>query len=209
MMLNLVLTVLGGGASVTGCISRVLCPLKTFGIRNYILRSFHTGRLKSKFNSFGKNSLLSRKMFISGHGILRIGSNSSIQAYGILETSSMRSEIVIGDGVSLGEYCHITALNRISIGNGTLTGRFVLISDNSHGSTDGTSVHLPPLQREVASKGGIVIGQNVWIGDKVTILQNVSIGDGAIIAANAVVTKSVPSYAVVAGNPAKVIKLMK
>ena len=58
----------------------------------------------------------------------------------------------------------------------------------------------------MSSKGGIVIGDNVWIGDKCTILSGVSIGDGCIIAANSVVTQNVPSYSVVAGVPARIIK---
>ena len=61
--------------------------------------------------------------------------------------------------------------------------------------------------RPTTSKGRVVIGNNVWIGDKATILPGVTIGDGAIIAANAVVTKDVPQYSVVGGNPAKVIKI--
>ena len=50
------------------------------------------------------------------------------------------------------------------------------------------------------------IGDNVWIGDKVTILPGVHIGDGAVIGANAVVVKDVRPYTVVGGNPAKIIK---
>ena len=63
--------------------------------------------------------------------------------------------------------------------------------------------------RFVTSKGPVIIGNNVWIGDKATVLPNVTIGDGAVIAANAVVTKDVPPYSIVAGNPAKVIKQTK
>ena len=65
---------------------------------------------------------------------------------------------------------------------------------------------MRPQKRELSSKGIIKIGDNVWIGDKATILSNVSIGDGSIVAANSVVTKNVPPYSVVAGNPARVIK---
>ncbi len=63
--------------------------------------------------------------------------------------------------------------------------------------------------RPVKSKGSIVIGDNVWIGDKATILPGVIIGDGAVIAANAVVSKDVPAYCVAGGNPAKIIKQAK
>lgn len=57
-----------------------------------------------------------------------------------------------------------------------------------------------------SSKGNIDIGHDVWIGHGATILSGVSIGSGAIIGAMAVVSKDVPPYAVVVGNPAKVIK---
>lgn len=56
------------------------------------------------------------------------------------------------------------------------------------------------------SKGKVKIGNGVWIGDSVIILSGVSVGNGAVIGAGSVVTKSVPEFAVVAGNPAKIIK---
>lgn len=56
------------------------------------------------------------------------------------------------------------------------------------------------------NKGGITIGHDVWIGWDATILPGVTVGDGAIIAAKAVVASDVPPYAIVAGNPAKVVK---
>ena len=55
----------------------------------------------------------------------------------------------------------------------------------------------------------LIINKNVWVGDKVSILSGVTIGEGSIVAANAVVTKDVPAYSVVAGNPAKVIKNLR
>jgi len=57
-----------------------------------------------------------------------------------------------------------------------------------------------------ATKGNVSIGNDVWIGFHATILSGVSIGNGAVIAANAVVTKDVPPYAIVAGNPAQIVK---
>ena len=65
---------------------------------------------------------------------------------------------------------------------------------------------MPPKLRRLYSKGPIVIGDNVWIGDKVIILDGVKIGNNSIIAAGTVVTKDVPDFCVVAGNPAKIIK---
>jgi acetyltransferase-like isoleucine patch superfamily enzyme len=57
-----------------------------------------------------------------------------------------------------------------------------------------------------ATKGDIVIGNDVWLGSGCTIMSGVTIGDGAVVAANATVVKDVPPYAIVGGNPAKVIK---
>ena len=62
------------------------------------------------------------------------------------------------------------------------------------------------LKEECHSKGKIKIGDDVWIGHGVIILSGVEIGQGAIIAAGSVITKDVPSYAIVGGNPAKIIK---
>jgi acetyltransferase-like isoleucine patch superfamily enzyme len=58
-----------------------------------------------------------------------------------------------------------------------------------------------------ATKGDVVIGNDVWIGSGSTILSGTKIGDGAVIAANSVVVKDIPAYAIAGGNPAKVLKM--
>lgn len=116
--------------------------------------------------------------------------------------------IVIGNNCNFGAYNHITAINKVIIGNGCLTGKWVTVTDNSHGTTDMPTLRLQPSLRKLYSKGPVIIGDNVWIGDKATILPNVRIGDGAVIAANSVVTHDVPAYAVAGGVPAMVIKQM-
>ena len=114
--------------------------------------------------------------------------------------------MVIGSNCSFGAYNHITAINSIHIGDGCLTGKWVTITDNSHGNIVLSEADIIPDKRPVNSKGPVVIGKNVWIGDKATILAGVHIGDGAIIGANSVVTKDVPSNCVVCGSPAKIVK---
>lgn len=114
--------------------------------------------------------------------------------------------IKIGKRCNFGDYIHITCIKSIKIGNDVLTGRWVTISDNDHGKTDYDTLSISPVNRILDSKGGIFIDDKVWIGDKATILSGVSIGKCSVIAANAVVTKNVPPYSVVAGNPAKIIK---
>ncbi len=112
----------------------------------------------------------------------------------------------IGSNCNFGAYNHITCTNKIEIGNNLLTGKWVTISDNNHGDTTEESLSMPPSKRKIVSKGPVVIEDNVWIGDKATILSGVRIGKGAVIAANAVVTKDVPAYSVAAGNPAQIIR---
>ena len=59
---------------------------------------------------------------------------------------------------------------------------------------------------DVLSKGAVVVGHDVWIGQNVIILSGVTIGTGAVIGAGAVVTKDIPPYAIVVGNPARIIR---
>lgn len=135
------------------------------------------------------------------------GDELFLTAWSNFKDQKFNPEITIGNNCSFGAYNHITAINKIVIGEGCLTGKWVTISDNNHGTTDYEDLQKEPLERILHSKGPVIIGRNVWIGDKVTILSGVEIGDGVVIAANSVVTKSVPSYSVVAGIPARIIKI--
>lgn len=115
-------------------------------------------------------------------------------------------ELTIGDDVSFMTNCYVSCMNSISIGDGCLFGDNVYISDNFHGNLSDEQILIPPLDRELFSKGPVTIGKNVWIGRNVCILPGVTIGDGAVIGANAVVTSDVECRAVVAGVPAKKIR---
>lgn len=175
-------------------------------------RAVVSRRLRNRFQKFGNSSLLAPGVNLLSAQHISIGNHSSIMRYCVLETcpdAGLHPQLEIGNSVSLGEYSHITCARKVVIGDGVLTGRFVLITDNSHGNSSKEEIAMPPLVRPVHSNGPVIIGDNVWIGDKATILPNVTIGKGAIVAANAVVTKDVPAYAVVAGCPAKVVKMIK
>lgn len=118
----------------------------------------------------------------------------------------LKPEIIIGKDCNFGAFNHITCCNRIVIGDRLLTGKWVTISDNNHGDTDLRTLMCNPSLRPIVCKGSVVIGCDVWIGEGAKILSGVTIGDGAVIAAGSVVTRNVPSYCVVGGNPARIIK---
>lgn len=132
-----------------------------------------------------------------------------LTAWDKYEDQTFTPQITMGEDCRIGEHCQITACHRITIGNGVLTGRYVYISDNSHGKADYSQLLIPPIHRSLHVKGPVSIGNNVWIGESARILSGVTIGDGAIIGANAVVTHDVPAYSVAAGCPAKVVKKLR
>lgn len=120
-----------------------------------------------------------------------------------LRTWSPGAEILIGNNVGVSG-CTIAAAKLIRIGNNVMIGTGALITDSD--------VHsLSPIERLRDGGGGsapIVIGDNVFIGARAIILKGVTIGEGAIVGAGSVVTKDVPEYSIVAGNPAKVIRVL-
>jgi virginiamycin A acetyltransferase len=63
------------------------------------------------------------------------------------------------------------------------------------------------LSTNFMSKGSVIIGNNVWIGDRVLILSGAHISDGSVIGAGSIVTKNCPLFSIVAGSPAKIIKI--
>lgn len=173
--------------------------LYTMWISNFI------GEVGDKIFFSGKVRINGGKYITIGSGT-RFGKHTMISAWDEYNGSEYTPCIVIGENCSFGFCNHITCCNKIIIGNGVLTGMYVIISDNNHGEITRESLDIPPLKRKLYSKGEIVIGNNVWIGDKVAILSGVHIGDGAIIAANAVVTKDVPAYSVVGRVPGAILK---
>lgn len=200
---------------------RIISKIYSYRLSVFLKNCFnliYTYWIRNFFGELGHNSHIAYPCILQGGGESRIsiGDNSHIGSHCILGCwkqyntfdgqQIFNPEITIGDNCSVGEYSQITAVSRITIGDGLLTGRFVYIGDNSHGGLSFEESQIRPALRPLQSKGEIVIGNNVWIGDKVTILGGVTIGDNVIIAANAVVTKDLPNNCVAAGIPAHIIK---
>lgn len=170
--------------------------------------------ISNSFKHVGKGTRFNRTIYTKGGKCIEIGCNcifhrgTIIDAWEKFREKSYQPSITIGNDCSFGAYTHVSASNRVSIGNNVLTGAFVIISDNNHGRFDMDDVAIPPLERNLHTKGEVIIEDDVWLGDKVAILSGVHIGKGAIVAANAVVTHDVPPYTLSAGVPAKIIKTL-
>lgn len=172
----------------------------------------YTYWISSQFKTIGESSAIGYPLTLLGGKYISLGRHVVIGSFGLLTAwDSYRSDsfcpgISIGNNTIIGEDFHITAINKIQIGNGVLMGKKVTISDNGHGKIVAELLRVPPVDRPLYSKGPVVIEDNVWIGDKATILSGVRIGANAIVGANAVVTKDIPENCVVGGNPARIIK---
>ena len=114
--------------------------------------------------------------------------------------------INIGDDVDMGQNCHITCANKISIGNGVSILPEVLITDIEHEYIPDKSLRNTGL-----NVGSVEIGDFTVIGMGARILghRNIKIGKNAVVGANAVVTRDVPDNAVVAGVPAQIVKYVE
>lgn len=165
--------------------------------------------LASKMAECGNNVFFSKVDLLYGSEFIYLGEHTDFGKSLYLSAWKVGGKepyLKIGSHCAFGAFNHITCANKVIIGDYCLTGKWVTITDNSHGETDYNSLCLPPSKRLIISKGPVIIGNDVWIGDKATILPGVTIGDGVVVAANAVVTKDVPAYSVVGGNPARILK---
>ncbi len=175
--------------------------------KNYQFQS-----IKDSFKQIGENSYIHYPWnSIHGSKYIVIGkyfhANKGLYIGGYGEDNN-HEQIIIGDNVVIGFDCQITAIKKVKIGNNVLMGSRIFISDHSHGKIDYPDITEIPIKRMLFSKGPVIIGNNVWIGSGVAILPNVTIGDNCIIGANSVITKSFPANHVLAGNPARIIKII-
>lgn len=147
--------------------------------------------------------LIFRKIrsFIASKIISKSGKNINIEKGANFGTGS---GISIGDYSGIGVHCHVRG--PLEIGNYVMMGPEVVILTNSHRFE---STEIPICFQGSTIPRKVVIEDDVWIGTRVIILPGVTIGKGAIIGAGAIVTKSIPAWAIAAGNPARVIKFRR
>ena len=121
------------------------------------------------------------------------------------------SPCAIGYGTNINGKISIKGISATSIGKYCAIGSDVKVLTADH-VLNMANIQVALQQRIggipiATSKGDVVIGNNVWIGDSSIILSGVTIGDGAVVGAGSIVTKNVEPFAIVAGSPAKIIRM--
>lgn len=199
--------------SLVKLLSKIITHNHVEGFRNS-LRRYYTMWRSNEFKKFGTSSHLDFKLVLQGGKHISIGERTGfgqrvvLAAWDSYRGHKYTPSISIGNDVWIGDDCNITAINSIIIEDNVLLGRKIFISDHSHGEVTLEALTLAPADRPLISKGVVHIKKGAWIGEKATILANVTIGENSFIGANSVVTKSVPSNTVVAGIPAKIIRML-
>lgn len=142
---------------------------------------------------------------------VKIGQDSLVA--GVLVVEDENSSLTIGDRVFVGGNSLVDCVQQITIGDDVLISYQVIIMDSDNHSLR-ASERIGDLQRwrnqaydwSRVSNAPVVIHSKAWIGARAIITKGVTIGEGGVVAAGSVVTKDVPPYTIVAGNPARVIR---
>ena len=164
--------------------------------RFLILKIWYFNRLQLNKISFIGSGI---RFFIYGKG--RVIIRGKIHLFNNVEIQA-KGKIEIGDRCTINSFSRMVSLDSITLGNRVVIAQFVSILDHNHP----TNLTNDKLVFDIYETAPIVIGNNVWIADKVTITKGVNIGDNVIIAANSVVTRDIPSNTVYGGIPAKELK---
>ena len=150
--------------------------------------------------SVGSRTRLEGRLVVSPIGSIRVGRNVRFRAVHVpIELGAARKAVLeIGDETFINSGVSIAAMRSVRIGRNCAIGNYTLIMDSDfHNIDDHTKPAIPEP---------IVIGDNVWLGARVTVLKGVTIGDGAVVAAGAVVTRDVAPRTLVGGVPARLIR---
>lgn len=166
---------------------------------------------RSQCGRVGRNFRMEQLPYIYGKGFIEIGHDvclSGKQHITFSHRFTASPRLTIGDGTFLGHDSVMTIADHITIGRRCLIAGSVRITD-----FDGHSLRAGDRRREewgaTPQVAPVIIEDDVWVAHGAVILKGVRLGHGSVVGARAVVTKDVPPYAVVAGNPARVVKLLE
>ncbi|MEL6929589.1 MAG: acyltransferase [Cyanobacteria bacterium J06600_6] len=139
------------------------------------------------------------------HADIKVGANCALDRGVTLICSgelSAQAKIDLAANTYINRHTIIDAIALIKIGHDCAIGPNCYITDHDHG----LDAQFPPLQQPMFAKE-TVIGDRVWLGANVTVLKGVRIGNDAVVGAGSVVTKDIPEKAIVAGVPAKLLRI--
>ncbi len=171
-------------------------------------------RVTAKLAGWPKSSL-GYDSKVLGSRVITVGAHASVKRHAWIEAIFEYNDQIFNPSITIGQKffasdrLHISAINRIEIGDNCLFGSGVYISDHNHGMYKGdeqSKPSEPPIERKLVSWGSVIIGSNVWFGDNVIVVGPVKIGNGAVIGANSVVTRDVPDRVMAAGAPLRMVK---
>ena len=179
----------------------------------YAIQNEQKAHVISSMKRIGQCPIIENDFRFNGMKYIEIGNNFYCGRFAWVEAldnyfnQEFKPSLVIGDNFTMQNNCHIGCVDSIVIGDNVLLGSKVFITDHLHGHITNRDIQVPPARRPLSSKP-VRIGNNVWIGDNVSIMPGVNLGNNVIVGANAVVTKSFMDNVVIAGVPAKVIKVL-
>ena len=169
--------------------------------------------LKHKFKKASSLKVHNSPVLVRGGKYIELGEDVTLNFYARLEAVDAYStgqtftpQMILGDHVIVQALCHIGCINKVVVGKYTSLGQRTYVTDHIHGEVTKENMDIPHTQRNLYSKGPVIIGEYVQIGENCSIMPGVTIGDHSIIGANSVVTKDIPPYSIAAGVPAKVLK---
>lgn len=190
-------------------INKMFYTYGIFGMFKLILDKLNTIVFYNKARIIRRPLIIRGKKNIDLGKSLTTGVGCRLEAYSKEKNRNKDTLIKFGKNVEINDYVHITAMNSVTIGDNVLMASKIYISDCSHGFYEGddndSSPNLAPNKRKYKISS-VVIEDNVWLGEFVSVLPGVTIGEGSIIGSNSVVTKSIPPNSIAVGIPAKVIK---
>ena len=163
----------------------------------------------SGYKSFGKGSVIKFPSKVWNKDCIEIGKNVFIAENAFLSTvkehkgKKFQPSLVIGDNVCIGANFHVSCTESIIIEKNVLISDRVFIADGMHGFEN---ISVPIIDQPMTNKGKVLIKEGSFLGINSVILPGVRIGKNSVVGASAVVTKSVPDFAVVAGVPAQIIQ---
>ena len=146
------------------------------------------------FGSIGEGTVLVRPHKLQGVERIHFGTGCSVFEGAWLASEPGGGELRIGDHTYLGHDVHLHALDPVTIGSGCVLADGVFVGSSDHDRADRHQVH---------GTGPIVIGDNVFLGQRSVVLGGVTIGEGATVGAHAVVTRDVAPGQTVVGIPAR------